>query len=493
MGCSEIRWFHRGAAAAIAVLGILPSGGLVNRPPGSRPIAITNVGLIDGTDAGLVPGVTVVIRQDRIAAVGPSDRVAVPTDARIVPGDGKYLIPGLWDLHVHPDDPEVDPLHPRDRDKARLLPLFVALGVTSVRDMGGDLRLLTGWRRRIARGELLGPRIFTGGPLVDGPRPMWPRSVSVTDSASAHRAIDSLVRGGADFIKVYSLLSRDAYFALAREARARGIAFAGHVPDQVTVTESSDSGQRSQEHLLNVLRETGDQAGARQAADSAGARGLARYVQINERLLATYDSARAATLYRRLARNGTWQTPTLINWYTNAFGEPDSLTRVRLPLMPDYLRRWWDPAINVHLQEQTPEFVALRKRLFAVDLTIVRQMAREGVGFLAGTDQGGNPYCYPGFSLHDELALFVGAGFSPLAALQTATLNPARFLGVSDSLGSIGVGKIADLVLLDANPLADIRHTSRIAAVFVRGRLLDSAARARIFAQARSAARRSGG
>jgi imidazolonepropionase-like amidohydrolase len=211
-----------------------------------------------------------------------------------------------------------------------------------------------------------------------------------------------------------------------------------------------------------------------------------RYVRINERLLATYDSARAAELYRRLAHNHTWQTPTLINWYTNAFGEADSLTRARLPLMPAYIRRWWDPAVNVHLKEQTPEFVELRKRLFANDLEIVRQMAREGVELLAGTDQGGNPYCYPGFSLHDELAILVSAGLSPLKALQTATLNPARFQGVADSLGSIGPGKIADLVLLDANPLDDIRHTTRIAAVFVRGRLLDSTARARIFAEARS-------
>ncbi|MEO8453030.1 MAG: amidohydrolase family protein [Gemmatimonadota bacterium] len=439
------------------------------------PVVLTNVTVIDATGAPPKPGVTVVIANGRVQTIGR--QAEAPAGAQRVDGTGKYLIPGLWDMHVHPDDPEIYPVNPPNDEKKYLLPLFVANGVTGVRDMGGDLDLLKSWRRSIQQGEWSGPRLVIGGPLVDGPKPMWPGSVAVGTPEQGVRAVDSLLQAGADFIKVYSLLPRTAYFAIARRARERGVTFAGHVPETVTVEEASDSGQKSEEHLLNVVRDMGNVDSARAAAGAATSPDrYARYAAMNDALLATWDGAKAARLFAKLARNGTYQTPTLINWRTNAWaGEPDPEWIEWQQYLPAYLRKWWSPAENVHLQDQSPVLTTTSRKLFAKYLDIVRQMDAAGVRMMAGTDMGGNPFCFPGWSLHQELELFVRAGLSPMKALQTATKNPADFLGISDSLGTIERGKIADLVLLDANPLENIRNTMRIRAVIVGGRFLGRA------------------
>jgi len=211
-------------------------------------LAIIHVNLIDATGAPNQADMTVLVQGKQILQIGKSGETPVPKAAKVVDGRGKYLIPGLWDMHVHeifgawlPEDEKITPL------------LFVANGVTGVRDMGGDLEALKKWRARIAEGTLLGPRMIISGPMLDGPIPQFPSSAPVKDAAGGRRIVDELQKDGADFIKIQSLVPRDGYFAAADEAKNVGIVFAGHVPDKVRATEASNAGQKSIEHLTGVF------------------------------------------------------------------------------------------------------------------------------------------------------------------------------------------------------------------------------------------------
>jgi imidazolonepropionase-like amidohydrolase len=250
---------------------------------------------------------TVVVENGRITDIAPASRGVSESRSgyttRSVDARGRYLIPGLWDMHAHLDDVETLPLNAPDSAKALQLPLFVLQGVTGVRDMGGRLEVLSRWRDSIAAGQLVGPRIVACGPLLDGAPPFWPGSIGIRDAAAGRRAVDSLQRAGAAFIKVYSFLTRDAYFGIADEARRAGIPFDGHVPDSVTVVEASDAGQRTQEHLLRMLHATGDADSAKRALEATHARGgLQRYLVETTALLDTYDSTRSCRSVRALRR-----------------------------------------------------------------------------------------------------------------------------------------------------------------------------------------------
>jgi hypothetical protein len=296
-------------------------------------------------------------------------------------------------------------------------------------------------------------------------------------------------------VKVYSLLPRDAYFGIADEAKRQGISFAGHVPISVSAAEASDAGPKSIEHLTGVLlacssRE--DEFRAQLAAEIAkngmtGAlSGMSR--RQSKQITESFSNQKAAALFARFAKNGTWQCPTLTVLHNMAYLDDKNVTNdPRLKYMPPFLRRNWDPSTDFRMRTMTPADYANAKASFQKSLEVVRGMRRAGVEIIAGTDTL-NPYCFPGFSLHDELGLLVRAGLTPLDALQTATINTAKFLGKLDSLGTVEQGKIADLVLLDANPLEDIGNTKKINAVVMNGRLFDRKALDRMLNQAEAAA-----
>jgi hypothetical protein len=348
-----------------------------------------------------------------------------------------------------------------------------------VRNMGGTADEAFRWRDEVAGGRLLGPRVVACGPIVDGPPPTSAEhAVSVGTAAAGREAVADLARRGAEFIKVYDGIPRDAYYAIADAAKKRGIPFAGHVPNAVSAREASDAGQKSVEHLGGILEACSTiEDELRRHVDPPVKDGEfsefpRRIAARGERLLATYSEPKASELFARLARNRTWQVPTLVVQYAWTF--IDDISRVpdpRLRYIPPSEAAWWSPTKNFFFRYRTAEFIAYRKKLFPRQLELVHAMHRAGVPFMAGTDVS-YAYSFPGFSLHDELALFVQAGFTPMEALQTATRNPATFLGRSDALGTIARGKIADLVVLDANPLEDIKNTSRIDAIVVNGRYL---------------------
>ena len=434
--------------------------------PANRPLILTHVTVIDATGSPAKPDMRVVIRDHKITAIDRKGAIMPPNDGDIVDATGKFLIPGLWDMHVHTGRKDI------------FLPLYIANGVTGVRDMGGDiedpngeLSSLSGryvqlslWREAIEEGSLLGPRLVIAGFLIDGFK--WPGNIAATNAEDGRQAVDVLKKMGVDFVKVKSFLSKDAFLAIAAEARRQHMVLAGHVPDAVRVADASDVGQKSIEHLTGIALgcSTIELQLMDEKAQAFAARDRERYASIEPRATATFDPTIATALFSRFVTNGTWQAPTLVELRRNAIGEDSAQNDPLWVYLPAPLRDWWSKSRNA--------VAPIRgQALFASDLSLTQKMHKSGVMFLAGTDTP-NPSIVPGFALHDELKLLVSAGFSPMEALQTATLNPARYLDKEKDLGTIEIGKLADMVLLDANPLDDISNTQTIRAVIVNGRYL---------------------
>jgi imidazolonepropionase-like amidohydrolase len=434
----------------------------------AAPLVIRGVTVIDATGRPPQAGMTVVMEEDRIAAIGPSTKQGIPAGSQVIDGKGKFLIPGLWDMHAH----EFASLK---EDVTWSYPVYLANGVLGVREMWGP-EDANAWRAVHARYGKPSPSVYIASPIIDGQRPP-DGTVHVADASQARAAVNRYKANGADFIKVYTLLSRDAYFAIADEAHKLAIPFVGHVPDAITVEEASDAGQKSMEHLIGVpLGASSDEAALFREKPVNGTFGdydntggdYRRYLHA----YATYDESKAAALYARFIKNGTWQCPTLVEERSWAHLDDDKFKHEEwLKYMPLEARSWWT---GLSRGMATADWDNAH-RLLPLELKFVGQMYSAGVGILAGTDALGGPYLFPGFSLHEELALLVEADLTPLAALQAATINAARFMGQSDLRGTIEVGKIADLVLLDRNPLADIHNSTSIRAVILGGKFMSRA------------------
>lgn len=456
-------------------------------------LVIAHATVVDMETGERLPDRSVLVERERIVAVGPSAEIAVPAGAVVVDGTGRFLIPGLWDMHSH--------ALLRWRWAA---PLNVAYGVTGIRDMatGTPLAEIGRLRDDIAAGRAVGPRIVAAGPLVDGAPPIFRGYPAVETEAEARAVVDSLAEGGADFIKVYTRLPRDLFLAILDQASRRGLRVAGHVPLAVTTAEASDAGLWSVEHAYRhrmacSTAEEEIRAALRQQMEAEAREDRVAYEAIEEatfRLgIESYSAERCEALGRRLARNGTWVVPTLVEMRSRfrpeRYNEPgfdDLFTQTALRYVPRRLAaRWRDGlAYQLGLREglapSESAFDAgerMRAREVETRLRMVGDLRRGGAGILAGTDAFESfPLVINGVSLHEELALLVEAGLTPLEALQAATLNPARALDRTRDHGTVAPGKLADLVLLDADPLDDLTNTVRIHAVVLNGALLDRSA-----------------
>ena len=460
------------------------SGQTAQNKPQAKPLVINRVTVIDATGAEAKSDMTVVITGDRITTIGNAAGVKIPKDAQVVEAAGKFLIPGLWDMHAH--------IASKD-----FLPLFIANGVTGARDMGGVWETLSLWRKLIKEGRLTGPRIVASGPIVDGPKPVWPYSIAVANEKQARLAVTSLKQRGVDFIKVYSLLPREAYLAIADEARKQGISIAGHTPYSVSAAEVADAGQKSIEHLDTIMLACSEREEdvIKELQDAIkNPEPLAAVLTVMraraQSIADGYDEGKAQELFARMSKNGVRLCPTLtVQRAITMLGDSAFTNDPRLKYIPASIKQGWDPKNDVRMKSFTSEDMDRARESFQRLLDRVGAIRRAGVELLAGTDTP-NPYCFPGFSLHDELALLVKAGLSPMEALQVATRDAAKFLGLSDSLGTIEQGKIADLVLLDGSPLAEITNTQKINAVVTGGKLIDKAGLQAMLAQAEAAAKR---
>lgn len=449
-------------------------------------VAITNVTLIDGTDAPPRAGMTVLISDGRIAAVGRD--MTLPSEARRVDGTGKFLIPGLWDMHVHLAN------QPDQRLTSEIMaPVFVAHGVVGVRDMGSDFDVVKRLRDEILSGKISGPRIVSPGPMIDGMQEAGPAVYPVETDDQARKAVREIAERGVDFVKVQALLEPPVWRAVLAESAAAGLNVVGHVPEAVSAFDVPGSGQRTIEHVSPAL--PGDAAifiacssveaelraemlsiraeAGREGADIDALRRRQRTLQ--ERITETYDTARGESLFRKMKENGVTCVPTLIWSSTFRPGSTaDPSLSLPMQLIPGPLKKEWAARFEYYVVNSTTESQALHRKFATRSLELVGAMKRAGVMIVAGSDSI-DAHVVPGLSLHQELELLVRAGLSPLEALHAATSNGARLLGKLDQWGTIEAGKVADAVLLDADPLADIRNTRRIASVIVNGKLIDRA------------------
>lgn len=453
--------------------------------PQTTSVAIRNVTVIDMTGAPAKRDMTVVISGNRIVAITPTRRDRIPRGAQRIDGSGKFLIPGLWDMHVHFTSVETT------------FPLFVANGVTGIRNMGGNLDDLQRWRAAVTSGKLIGPRIVTCGPIVDGPKPAAQGSfVVVNTMTEAQDMVRTLKQHGADCVKVYDRLPRDLYFAIINEAKRVGMPVVGHVPLSISSVEASDAGQKTIEHLGSILEGSSNLESKLMELERAPAPVTdpsefpRRIAARGTRMLDTYSEKKAGEVFSHLVKNRTWQVPTLqTKWAQTFIDDLNARPDERLKYIRESQLQWWSPEKNFFARYRTPEYIVFRKRLWEKELSLVGAMHRAGVPFMTGTDLGG-AYTFPGFSLHQELELLVQAGFTALEALQAATRNPAIFLGELTSSGTIEKGKGANLILLDANPLADIRNSQRIRAVFLNGKYLSRNDLDRLLGEAEASAKK---
>lgn len=485
--------FHRRRLAA-ALLGwaamALAYGADTDEPD---VLAIRDVTIVDLENGRLRPGQTVVWNRSRIISVGANEVVVVPAGARLVNGTEKYLMPGLWDMHVHAwaDPAEPDLSSPTER---RVLPLFIVNGVTAVRDTGdgsaGDCRG-TGYREspvptkkrwdfEARAGLRVGPRfVETATFAVHGPDDGFCGPGSPADARKlVHFFKDE---GAADVIKIYSGVARDAYFALMDEARRVGIPVMGHKPDAVSYVEAADAGQRSMEHARDMLRDSFP--GAQELQRSGGSVNLDKLQEI----VRTHDPKILHDIFDAMIRNDAYYTPThvtrLFDWQAAA-NDRSCLDDPRLALMTDARRASIrKKAADIRKRASRPGDAAIYRAFFEKGLEVTRLAQQAGVNILAGTDTGSKGCIFPGSSLHDELSWMVKAGLTPWQALSTATVNAARYVGRLSDFGSISAGKLADMVLLERNPLVDISNARSIHAVVMNGRLYDQEQIRRIAAE----------
>lgn len=376
-----------------------------------KPLLITNVTIIDPYDGSRRPNASVLVEKGRITRIGPP--MKPPRGAETFDATGKFLLPGLWDMRIHAGQPGQ-------------LRLYIANGVTAVRAVRGKADDLASWRKQVAAGSLIGPRMFIAG---------------------------------ADFVQLPDRSGKAEFLALAAEAKKRGLKLTGPVPYAMGAAEAGTAGMRIIDHLDAVIA-------ACTPHEESYRKGLTSWPE----LLQSWNQSRADALVQSLIASNTWQVPALVVKHTSAMVNFTPI-RSRLRYATRAQRAEWAAPDNPFFLNRTPERLQIAMLESDVSNIVVAQMRDVGLQVMAGSDADGAPLQVPGFSLHDELHLLVDAGYSPMEALRSATVLPARFFGVMSDYGPLGPGRVADLLLVDADPTADITNVHLIHAVLANGRL----------------------
>ena len=362
------------------------------------------------------------------------------------------------------------------------MPLMRANGITGFREMWGDLGVASDVKRKIRSDSLPHFRFIASGHILDGRKPFWKRSISVAAEDEAYHLVDSLKKSGSDFIKVYSFLDPKVFNAIAERSKELSIPFAGHLPHTVRLADASSKGMASMEHLYGFLTEACSDADSAfalmqqsvAAFNSGNKEERSRLsLQYHSLVLENFNLQRLRSVCEVLKRNNTHIVPTLATLKGIYFINDTTFTNdQRKRYLSDETLDYWREVEAEDLKSNSEQDWSNKRRRWEVEQTIMEILIREKVTIMAGTDCD-NPYAFPGFSLHDELSMFVDLGMTPLDALRSATLVPAKFMNLADSIGSISQGKLADLVLLKANPLDNIKNTTSIEVVVANGKLYD--------------------
>jgi imidazolonepropionase-like amidohydrolase len=457
---------RRGVVMAIAVGAAAACGQPAGIP---ADLAITSATVVDVQRGTVQPGRTIVVAGRRIVAV--ADSAAGYAPARVVDAAGTFAMPGLWDMHVHFGGG--DGLIEENRN---LLPLYVAHGITTVRDAAGDLSpSVLEWRAAVASGALFGPTIYTSGPKIEGLDSVWPGDLEVGTREALSAALDRLQGMKVDFVKLTeNTLTPELYMLGLRMATARGLRTSAHVPVAVTLDQASEAGLDSIEHMSYLLRGGAPREAELSAAVAAGKMPAAEAVTA---MIDSFDEATALATYGRLAARGTFVTPTLNGSRILAYLDEDAhATDDYLKYLGPGLKDTYEGRVTRAASDDAAA-VARRHERFEQAARLLPLLQRAGVTILAGTDAGFlNSFNYPGIGLHDELDVLVKYGLTPQQALAASVVNGPAFLGAAEGVGALAPGTTADVVLLERNPLDDIRATRGIRAVVLKGRYLDRAA-----------------
>lgn len=436
-----------------------------NAIPIEADVIIRRVNIVDVLNGKIVPNQYVVVKGRLITGIY-NYPVTPKSHGREIDGNGKFLIPGLWDMHAH---------YSINHSFSSLL--LVANGVTGIREMWGWMDTVRMIRKRIAIDSSIIPDIYSAGSIIDGDPPARPRFTSVRNGEEARAEALKQIDQGVDFFKIYGNLTKESYYSIVEISREYGVPFVGHVPIRLNIWETIAAGQASIEHQEGLLEACTSKP---QELKSSFPRFQVFTDEALEFLLESFNSPKFDSLVEILARSETWWSPTLTVLYSEAYSRDarhseDSLFQY----MPQHIQEWWMGSLG------QPNYI--RRKRFQFLQTLIGKMERRGVKILAGTDFP-NPFCYPGFSLHDELNLLVQGGLSTSAALKTATLNPAIFMRKENELGLIKQNHLASMVLLKSDPLKDINNIRDIDGVFLRGQYLSRAALDSLLRSAKSIA-----
>jgi hypothetical protein len=420
------------------------------------PQAFIDVSVVAMDSPRVLGHQTVLVEHGRIVSVGPSHTVRLPAKANRIEGHNRFLLPGLADMHVHLMEPEA------------YFPLFLAYGVTTVRNMAGGPDILE-LRDRVASGALLGPTIYTAGPLLDGSLPVWEGSDVITTPEQARQAVAKQKSAGYDFLKVYDNLRPAAYDAIISAAGDARMPVAGHVPPHVALQRVLDAHQWSIEHLTGYFEWLQNNRSPFRKEEEREVFPHPAHLLARRQALANWiDESRIPHAATLTAKAGTWNVPTLVAWLnmTPHAALDAAWKRPGMEYATAMLREWWNSDNGY-----TAEDWAAKRRGDLMRAKIVKALREAGARLLPGTDTP-HPFVLPGLSMHEELANFVNLGMSPYQALKAATIDAAEFMGKAGEFGVIKPGARADLILLEANPLDDIENTKRIVGVMIQGHWL---------------------
>ena len=452
----------------------------------SADVVIRHVSIVDVAKGRTVADQAVAVSGGRIIATGRDRSIAARFQPRqSIDARGKFVTPGLWDMHVHfGGGPELI------AENKALLPVYVAYGITTVRDAAADLApSVLQWRSEVAAGTLLGPTIYTSGPKLEGYKPLWKGTIEVGTEAEVDKALDRLQAMRVDFVKITdNTLKPDIFSYALKAAKKRGLKTSAHTPFALTIEQAASEGLSSVEHI-DYLIKAGSPEEAKIGASYAA--GQVSYGDASDRFVETFDATHASQVYRRLAATGLAVTPTLNMGRILAYLDRDDHSKdAGLALIGPGLRKTYDWRVE-RAAKSTPAQVAARHREYELSVRVLPMLRNAGIPILAGTDAGYlNSFNYPGQGLHDEIALYVDAGLTPREALASATLTGPAFLGKTRDYGAVEAGKVADLLILDRDPLKNISATRAIHAVVLKGKILDRAALDGLLESARRAAAR---
>jgi imidazolonepropionase-like amidohydrolase len=430
-------------------------------------LIINNVNIVDVVNNKIIPNRYIAIQKNKIIDISNTSLNKSYTSQFTIDATGKYIMPSLWDMHVHFGGDSLK------AENKMLLPLYMAMGIGHVRDCAGDISLdVIEWKNEIANGTLLGPTIFTSGPKLEGINSIWPGDLEISNETELTTALDSLQKLKVDFIKITdNTLAPDLFLKSIIAARKRGWKVTGHVPATMNVEVFSKNGLSAIEHIGYLQRAASkneDSITKLRAVNKISGR------EANELYLNSFDSTVAIAKFKQLAKNGTAVVPTINGSYITTYLDKTSHTN------DDYLR-YLGPALkrtyNWRIERASKDnidAIAFRHKNFEAAANLLPLLYKSGVVILAGTDAGFlNSFNYPGLGMHDELAIMVKYGLTPQQALICSIINGPAFFNQSKLYGAVAKQKNADLLILNANPLLDINNTKKIDAVINKGKYLN--------------------